>query len=386
MFRKVLIGVLCLAVVSGAFAQSRVSATEKGSLLVYPKVEVRWDSRGYLIQDTFVTLNNDYQGDVQIEVQLVNENCTSRDNNFKLTANQPIYWRASNGEPQGVSPWGVLGDPILDPEGSGDMILRGYIILWAVDLNGAQIRWNHLYGGAVIVNYHWDTAWEYNAYAFPVIVTGGQPAQGAVVGTPGAILFDNLHYAQGYQFLLLDFFGSGSLAFTGDARIVSVDTDLTLLILSNDFRQETTGPFQTKANFQIWNENELGVSGEEFCFFKFNEERLSTLGGSFLVDNLQTDKGRARIQGIRSDKVCGVDPNTHAPLSGDFSLLGVQTKLLCFVGTNGSYTATSGGNLVGSGTMAATIQYDVPQPPPEVLGGHARVKPGLGTATTPAAR
>jgi len=378
MFRKVLIGVFCLAVVSGAFAQNRVSATEKGSLLVYPKVEVRWDARGYLIQDTFITLNNDYQADVQIEVQLVNENCTHMDNNFKLTANQPIYWKASNGEPQGVSPWGVLGDPIPDPEGSGDMILRGYVILWAVDLNGAQIRWNHLYGGATIVNYKWATAWEYNAYAFPVIVTGGVPAQGAVVGTPGTILLDGIKYAQGYQFLLLDFFASGSLAFSGDSKIVTNDTDLTLMILSNDLRQETTGPFMTKAVFAIWNENEIGFSGTEFCFTKFNEELLSTRGGSFLCENLQTSKGRARINGIQSNTVCGTDPN-GLPLSGAFSLLGVQTKILCF---NFQDKATSGGDLAGSGFMTATIQYDIPPIPPEGARHTGRKAPAMTTNPT----
>jgi len=376
MFRKVLIGVLCLAVVSGAFAQTRVSATEKGSLLVYPKVEVRWDARGYLIQDTFITLNNDYNGDVFVQLYFVNENCTKVDNNFLLTHNQPVYWAASTGEPKGVSPWGVLGDPIPDPEGTTDLILRGYILAWAVDATGAQIRWNHLFGGATIVNYKWATAWDYNAYAFPVIVTNNVPAQGAVVGTPGQILLDGIKYASGFQYLLLDFYGSGSLAFTGDRRIVINDTDLTLMILTQDLRQETTGPFTTKAVFQIWNEEEVGFSGMEFCFTKFNEELLSRRGGHFLVGNLQTNKGRARLNGVKSDTVCGVDAH-----SDTYSLLGVQSKILAFIGPDNlplSYALT-GGNLAGSGFQSATIQYDIAGAPPEVKTIKARPAMTIGT-------
>lgn len=361
MFRKVLIGVLCLAVVSGAFAQSRVSATEKGSLLVYPKVEVRWNAQGYLIQDTFITLNNDYNGDVYVQLYFVNENCTHVDNQFLLTHNQPVYWAASTGEPKGVSPWGVLGDPIPDPEGTTDMILRGYILAWAVDASGAQIRWNHLFGTATIVQYAYGTAWEYNAYAFPVIVNAaGQPAQGAVVGTAGTINLNGTEYASGFQYLLLDFFASGSLAFSGDGRLIANDTDLTLMIVSNDLRQETTGPFTTKAVFLIWNEDEVQFSGMEYCFTKFNEELLSHRGGHFLVSNLQTCKGRARINGQKSDTVCGVEA-----LSDNYSLLGVQAKFLYFYPGIGS--AMAGGNLFGSGYMNATIQYDIPAPPPEIV-------------------
>jgi hypothetical protein len=364
MFRSIAVGVVGLAVLaSGAFAQTRVSATEKGSLLVYPKVEVRWNAQGYLLQDTFITLNNDFNADVSVQLYFVNENCTNVDNVITLTHNQPVYWAASSGDPLGVSPWTVLGDPMPDPEGSGDMILRGYVLAWAVNAAGAEIRWNHLFGGATIVNYLLTTAWEYNAYTFQVV--DPTVANGDQSGTPGVLNLNGSEYAWGFQYLLLDFFASGSLAFTGDRRIVSNDTDLTLMILSNDLRQETTGPFTTKAVFQIWNGDEVGFSGMEFCFTKFNEELLSHRGGHFLVANLQTAKGRARINGVKSDTVCGVDAHSNA-----FSLLGVQTKILTFIGDG---LALTGGNLFGSGTMAATIQYDVPIPPPETRRGPSRI-------------
>ena len=39
---------------------------------------------------------------------------------------------------------------------------------WAVNGFSEEIRWNHLSGDAVIVNYHDHTAWEYNTWNFPL--------------------------------------------------------------------------------------------------------------------------------------------------------------------------------------------------------------------------
>jgi len=354
--------------VSGALAVDRVSATQKGSLLVYPKVEVRWNAAGQLIQDTFLTLNNDYNAAVDIQLYFVSEICTNVDNVFTLTKNQPVYWSAATGEPLGVSPWTILGDPYPDPEGSGDLILRGYVLAWAVShdpgTSGQEIRWNHLYGGATIVHYLAGTAWEYNAFAFQVV--DPTVANGDQSGTPGILNLNGVEYEYGFQKLLLDFFASGSLAFSGDGRVVINDTDLTLLILTNDLRQETEGPRTTKAKFEIWNQNEVGFSGMEYCVTKWNESLLSSLGGHFLVQNLQTCKGRARISGVEST-VCNFPPSVF---STDESLLGVAAKILVFV-DGGVDVALTGSELAGSGTMAAQIRYDVPEPPPEKVAAPA---------------
>ena len=50
----------------------RVSASIKGSLLVYPKVEIRWDADGNVTQDTFITLLNDSPSDVAVQLYFVN--------------------------------------------------------------------------------------------------------------------------------------------------------------------------------------------------------------------------------------------------------------------------------------------------------------------------
>ena len=79
MGRKVLFGVilcgLCatlLAPASASAAQDRVSATEKGSLLFFSKVVIRWDYMANVKSDTFLQLTNDYPADVKVQMFFIN--------------------------------------------------------------------------------------------------------------------------------------------------------------------------------------------------------------------------------------------------------------------------------------------------------------------------
>ena len=361
MFRFAVLLVCVAVMVPGALALDRVSATEKGSLLVYPKVEIRWNSDGYLIQDTFLTLNNDYNDAVDIQIYFVSETCTYVDNVIELTKNEPAYWSAATGWPKGVSPWTVLGDPYPDPSGSGDMVMRGFVVLWAINSDYVQIRWNHLYGGATLVNYCHGCAWEYNTYAFQATdsVPHGQP-----VGTGGIINLDGTDYDYGFDILLLDFFATGSMAFSHPFGGPAIwhDTDLTLLIADMDFRQDGDGPKTTKAEFWVWNENEVGFSQLRFCFTKWIQETLGNIGGHFLVENLGTDHGRAQIDGVASSECLPLQ-------SEDVVLLGTAAKQLWFGIYGGDSEdgelACSGTTLAGAGYEATTIYYDIPSAPPE---------------------
>ena len=51
------------------------------------------------------------------------------------------------------------------------------VLAWAVNPVGEEIRWNHLKGDAVIVNYGKHAAWEYGAWAFSTrcLAQGEQP-------------------------------------------------------------------------------------------------------------------------------------------------------------------------------------------------------------------
>jgi hypothetical protein len=52
----------------------RGNVVEKGSVLVFPDVTLRWDGQGNIIQDVFITLTNDYNlsPDVRVKMYFVN--------------------------------------------------------------------------------------------------------------------------------------------------------------------------------------------------------------------------------------------------------------------------------------------------------------------------
>jgi hypothetical protein len=413
----------------------RVSSVEKGSLLIYPKVEIVWNRQGQILQDTFIDLTNDYPEDVLVQMQFVNgdppwgalpfqgqcvENvcipfdpgidhpsnfcycdafvpCNERahlgwvsvDVMIELTANEPTYWAASSGLPKGTSPFSILdpGTPNGRPDGfdpfkgvACERRLRGYILAWAVDNNGEQIGWNHLKGDALVVDYQRQAAWEYNAYAFQVhSVERGELvlAEGA---DPAMLELNGDVYDSPFDQLLLDFYaydpdrtpaepgpfdqanGPGGAYWFAEVR-----TDLTLLPLDIDLTQESPGPTTTKANFDIWNMNEWKFSGTHRCVTCWDQEWLDWYDAPnhFLRDNLQTNKGKARIDGIAS-LVCPGTPDREtgaARPSVETPLLGLAMKQIRFA--KAPVFAKAGMNLVGMGTQDATIYADVTTQPPD---------------------
>ena len=177
-FALSLVGALTLALTGAVSAQSpfRVSASQKGSLLIYSKIEVKWDRDGRVIQDTFLDIANDFPSDIRVQGYFINGDVelermesgepgfmiqyeepgwNTGDCQFTLTGEQPSFWSAAQGfmaDRPGLLP--QLGGGFLcssftlldpdhpetaeydpgrpDPEsGMDDRILRGYLILWA---------------------------------------------------------------------------------------------------------------------------------------------------------------------------------------------------------------------------------------------------------------
>lgn len=389
MMRGILVGAVVAALLlPAAYAAGleRVNVTEKGSVLIFPKVELRWNNAGdTLLQDTFISITNDYSRDVSVLMYFVSETCVWVDNDILLTRNEPAWWSAYSGQPKGVSPFTVLGDPYDDPEDPGpnpELVLRGFIVAFAYDdpdtpdqVEG-EICWNHLTGEATIVNYAQGFAWEYHAYAFAAM----ECAEGRALGTPGELHFDGVEFDYAFDRLLLDFIATGSEAFSnqGGPQTVTHDTDLTMLIVDLDLTQGGLPPI-TKARFSIWNEDEVSFSGMTYCVTKWEQVLLSTLGGHFLVENLHTDKGKAWIDGVDGDAECcapGEDCTDY------HALLGVAAKFLDLDG-DGKADLVAGDHLVGTGTEETTLYYDAPEPPqPSVVDtGVQKVVPGSNDAT-----
>jgi hypothetical protein len=397
-------GAAALAFVSAASADNRVSASKKGSVLIYSKVEIIWDAAGNLVQDTVLEISNDYPQDVFVQFYFVNGDAP-RDPVFAgdppmlvaegepgwnwvdcqalLTNDQPMYWSANSGLPLGCQPFDILdpdsGSGAGRPLPNGDRVLRGFIYAWAVNNNGVQVRWNHLSGAATLVNYRHAAAWEYNAWAFSALVG----SNGQIIGTPGVLSLDGVTYDSGYDQLHMDFYASGAGSLSSNSVAVQVDTDLTLHPINADLRQDSEGPVATKAKFDIWNLNERRFSGTERCIQCWDQELLSNYGNpnTFLLNNLQADKGKARIDGEMSS-VCDVNCYPKLPGGGTASpngydgprvctqyasLLGVVAKKLVFGGAV-PQIAYSGRSLVGSGAESAQILWDIIAPPGELRG------------------
>lgn len=405
----------------------RGSTEQKGSLLVFSKVEVKWDADGTLIQDTFLDLSNDADRDgVDIQAYFVNGDLpiaeetddsgnvirefepgwNTADCRFRLTKRQPHFWSAARGgvnpEGSGCQPFTVLDDNGRpDPETGGrTRILRGFVVMWAVgfvelpteelppdlppDIFGfpgvwTEIRWNHLKGDGLIVNYAEGSAWEYSAWAAQARNPSNQELPFPIPGTnePGVLLLDGLEYDLLPSELLLDFYASGSTALSRGGVTVSVDTELTLHPMTLDLRQDGVGPVLTKAEIEIFNENESKFSGTRRCICCWDSTLLSqyvrteAIPNHFLRTVLRTDKGSARIDGVASSEcdyreTCGVErttemieiQNNHG-LDDGVPLLGLASKRVAFSGAQ-SKVDVAGMNLPGLGLQTGVIVYDAP--------------------------
>ncbi len=224
------------------------SLSDKGSLLVYLKVEIKWDSSGQVVQDTFLTLTNDALQDVRVKLLLVNGDpalCNYEPVGIHLTKHQPLYWSARTGQPVGIAPFTVLDPSMGDPDDSpwaqpGDRVLRGYVLAWAVNAQGEEIHWNNLIGSATIVNFREGTALEYDPWAFKAVTTSGE---GSVLLPPlGQLDLNGLEYDFAPNRLLFQFHAPGSVITSSPGPSATiVDTDLTLWAVEKSFADTQNG-------------------------------------------------------------------------------------------------------------------------------------------------
>jgi hypothetical protein len=174
--------VLVLGMVTMASAAQNVANTsQKGSLLIFPKIMVQGiltdtpslkapgtklgQVPGFV--DTYITIGNDYFTDVWVKCYWVDQDQNIEDFMFRLTPNQPIYFDAA----YGAGDWGVTVPPFYG---------LGELKCWAVNAAGdQQISFNHLYGNAILVTE--ETGVMYNAWSF----TARGVALGATVGAGG---------------------------------------------------------------------------------------------------------------------------------------------------------------------------------------------------------
>jgi hypothetical protein len=172
-------------------APNIVNTTQKGSLLIFPEIDVEEST------NTIIRLTND--GTKSIDVKCYYGEFTDdiynkpiRDIRFELTKNHPVYWEAKDGT---GSIKGVFEFPT---EGSKN---AGQLICWAVaEVNAAvgytQVKWNHLSGTATVVDTADNVAFSYNAYQF---YARGAKNKKQVGTTRGVLELDGTAAGGGYD-------------------------------------------------------------------------------------------------------------------------------------------------------------------------------------------
>jgi hypothetical protein len=346
MVRKISIITLVMAVAlvgmvsMSSAAQNVANTSQKGSLLIFPKILVQGEFEGGAgikapgsnlgqppgFVDTYITIGNDYFQEVWVKCYWVDSDQNIEDFMFRLTPNQPILFQASTGS-------GEIGVTV-PPFGAS----RGELKCWAVNAAGdQQISFNHLYGNAIIIQENAGVV--YNAWSFTA-----RAALNAIVGTGGNLKLTGLagDYDACPQYLVTNFITADTI--DPDA----INPDLTLVPCQQDLRQDRT-PTCTKAKFDVWNANETKYTGAYQCLKCWYEGFLDELGTAkigfggdkFTYNSLHTDIARFRVQGVQSS-VCkfgaatGAFPTCPAGIGVATPFLGVMLYAEHFVdGING---------------------------------------------------
>ena len=164
MGNKFFMGVAALAAAGSVFGADRLSATEKGSLLIYSLAEGT------------IHISNDYPADVQLQAYVTAGCGASYDMGFSLTANQIAAFDSYD---------------LAMPLGASDCSMY----VWAVNNDNAQIRWNHLSGGVI----------GGGVYASARALQGNN---GDAVGVAGTINMDGVEYSSAFNGAVMNFFCS----------------------------------------------------------------------------------------------------------------------------------------------------------------------------------
>ena len=293
---------LCGSYALVSAAQNVANVSQKGSLLVFPRIDT--SATGAIpsaFRDTIVTIGNDNTQEVWVKCYWINRDQETSGFMFRLTANQPVWFRASDGAGSGLYDNLAGVSPMsASPFFPGDNT-TGELKCWAVDAGDTtQIVFNHLYGSAMIFDPSYNNAFQYPAWSFT--------ARNA--GTAGSMVLDGATcYDACPQYLLFNFFARDTAINQPDEgfHATFLNSSLTLVPCHQDLRQDRF-PTCTKAKFDIWNENEVKYTGTYQCVKCWFEGYLGDIGktrggyggSKFTFKNLHTVAGRFRVQGIAS--------------------------------------------------------------------------------------
>ncbi len=361
MKRRILGFLLAVALFSvPAFAAQNVGNTsQKGSLLIFPLIDVRAEDTA----TTIIDISNDANTGVHIECSYINDHKGRVDFDFSLSAKGSASWDVLTH---------TLGPPFPTngtfPQGSAQV---GELICFAVDGASAnQIRFNHLTGVATVVFFNdadatqTKQAFKYNAWAFTARSTlTPPPADGTPVGQAGDLQLtgggDGTYDA--CPLYLIANFSPGGLNGAGTmgnvlGGVTFMDNDLSISSCFQDLRQDFFLHL-TKLKFTIWNEFEESFTGAFQCADSVLTFGLDDSGdqvpvnfdlSNFNFSTLLTHNARVEIDGISSTQCPGSEPT---------GLVGVLTTSIK-IGNNPNEDAELGNTIHGAGFQSGFVLWD----------------------------
>jgi hypothetical protein len=296
-----------LAISSSTVFAANANTTPKGSLLIYPLIDVREGAT------TWVRIVNDGLAAVTVKCYYMDVNKQRNDFEFVLTAFQPFVFDAETG----ASP--IFGQA---PQGANSFppgADYGELVCFAVSPNGTALaNFNNLAGTALVVRN--GQASEYNAWAFK-----------ANTATPGAgdLVLNGTAYDSCPAYLFGQFSPLNSPTPVGLAGNTVIDISSCKQDLRQDYNTNVT-----KLQFDVWRYDETRYTGAYNCSNSFYESALESnavvppfnramvMPGNF-SNRLLKGPAYYRVQGVASTQ-CNYTGFASAPTG----LVGVQTTYL----------------------------------------------------------
>jgi hypothetical protein len=275
---------------SSAFAAQNVGNTsQKGSLLIFPAIDVSGD------RDTIVRIANDANTGIDVTCYYINERKGRRDFHFRLTRKQPIWFSVRDHS-------GTFAVAQFPTDGSFTALSanpdKGALLCWATDVAlSTQISHNHLSGIATVVDYEDDTSYTYSSWNF----TARNVAAGLPVGAPGRLDLTGVDgaYDACPQYLIGQFSPAGAYVPNGYVD----DSELSVASCNQDLRQDYLVHL-TKVKLEVWNEQEVKLTGAYECAdstksFELYEE-TDVAPENFHVDVVQSTAAQVKVRGVAS--------------------------------------------------------------------------------------
>jgi len=407
MNKKILVAAIAVAtaaVSTSAFAATKLgSATQKGSVLIFPRVEAYGannSGRPYPGQtDTYISITNDSKTPVNLQCywgttegvpyNVYGGNARSNDANaaanrvairnnhymdfsFTVTKNQPISFWAGNLSNLADKAVGhgffsklttTKDAPQFNQFQDGYEANAGELKCWAVNSAGErEIHHNHLFGKATVVTFNeygstYDAgtadagqAHEYNAWAFQALYNGDAKKTyapnaieytGKVLPTPGVIALNGIEYDQCPSALVGQFIPTNR-SIIGAPKWERTRTQISVANCHEDLRQDSQSHI-TKLTYTVWNANETKYTGAHECMGAWYESDLGKSFPHFTAKTLKTDTAYFRAQPTKS-ALCN-QGNQKAAAESDVevsSVVGIQVNDI-----GGEFQ--TGSNLVGLG-------------------------------------